>query len=266
MAQEKWLVEGPKVIDIGLIRTLKVSMVAGQVDIVGHNEPETRIEVHSVVGRDLLINVNGDRLEIDHPQLRWDNFIDVFSSFRGNARADVSIMVPRDIALKFGVVGASALISGLTGEASISTVTGDVVIDGLTGDLTLNSVAGEISVRNHTGTIAAHSVNGDITATGAITRFTTEAVSGNLFLDLEGQPREVRVNSVTGDITVRLAPDVATEYRINSATGKVQLDGADIATVRGGYSGKFGQLDESWLEFKANTVSGAVSVLHAVSA
>jgi hypothetical protein len=266
MAQEKWLVDGPKVIDIGLIRTLKVSMVAGQIDIVGHDEPDTRIEVHSVAGRDLLINVTGDRLEIDHPQLRWDNFIDVFSSFRGNARADVSIMVPRDIALKFGVVGASALISGLTGEASISTLTGDVVVDSLTGELTVNSVSGEISVRNHTGSIAAHSVNGDVTATGAVSRFTSELVSGDLVLDLEGQPREVRVNTVTGSITVRLAPDVATEYRINSATGKIQLDGAEILTVRGGYVGKFGQLDESWLEFKANTVSGAVSVLHAVSA
>jgi hypothetical protein len=266
MAQEKWLVDGAKVIDIGLIRSLKLSMVAGQVDIVGHDEPDTRIEVHSVVGKDLLVSIVGDRLEIDHPQLRWDNFVDVFSSFRGNARADISIMVPRDITLKFGVVGASALISGLSGEASISTVTGDVVADGLTGELTLNSVSGEISVRDHTGSIAAHSVNGDITATGAITRFTSEAVSGNLFLDLEGQPREVRANSVTGGITVRLAPDVATEYRINSATGKIHLDGAEVSTVRGGYVGKFGVLDESWLEFKANTVSGGVSVLHAVSA
>ena len=266
MAQEKWLVDGPKVVDVGLIRSLKVSLVAGQVDIVGHDEPDTRIEVHSVTGKDLLVSVDGDALEIDHPQLRWDNFVDVFASFRGNARADVSIMVPREIALKFGVVSASALISGLTGEASISTVTGDVVADGLIGELSVNSVSGEVSVRDHTGTIAAHSVNGDITATGSIRRFTSEAVSGNLFLDLDGQPSEVRVNTVTGSITARLTPEVATEYRINSATGKINLDGAEVSTIRGSYVGKFGQLDETWLEFKANTVSGTVSVLHAVSA
>jgi DUF4097 and DUF4098 domain-containing protein YvlB len=266
MAQEKWLIDGPKVIDIGLIRSLKISLVAGQIDIVGHDEPDTRIEVHSVTGKDLSVSINGDALEIDHPQLRWDNFVDVFTSFRGNARADVSIMVPREIALKFGVVSASALVSGLTGDASISTVTGDVVADGLTGDLTLNSVSGEISVRDHTGTIAAHSVNGDITATGAISRFTSEAVSGNVVLDLDGQPGAVRVNTVTGSITARLTPEVATEYRINSATGKINLDGAEVATVRGSYVGKFGELDKTWLEFRANTVSGTVSVLHAVSA
>ena len=113
MAQEKWLVDGPKTIDIETVRKLKVGLIGGQVDIVGHDEPGARVEVHSVRGRDLKVAVDGDTLEIDHPQLRWDNFLDVFKSFRGNARADVSIMVPRDVALKFGVVSASALVSGL---------------------------------------------------------------------------------------------------------------------------------------------------------
>ncbi len=75
-------------------------------------------------------------LEIDHPQLRWDNFIEVFRGFRGSARADVSVLVPRDVALKFGVVSSSGLISGLHSDATVSTVNGDVVIDGLTGNLT----------------------------------------------------------------------------------------------------------------------------------
>ncbi len=53
-------------------------------------------------------------------------------------------MVPRDVALKFGVVSATALISGLTEDATISTVSGDVVVDGVYGDLQLNTVSGEI--------------------------------------------------------------------------------------------------------------------------
>ena len=117
MAQEKWLVDGPKVIDIEIVRKLKVGLISGQVDIVAHDEPGARVEVHSVSGRDLKISVDGDSLEIDHPQLRWDNWVDAFASFRGNARADVSILVPRDVALKFGVVNASGLISGIQQDA-----------------------------------------------------------------------------------------------------------------------------------------------------
>jgi DUF4097 and DUF4098 domain-containing protein YvlB len=266
MAQEKWLVDGPKVIDVGLIRNLKVSLVGGQVDIVGHDEPGARVEVHSVGGKDLKISVDGDTLEIDHPELRWDNFLDAFRTFRSSARADVSIMVPRDVALKFGVVSASALVSGLRTNANISTVSGDVVLDGLTGELRLNSVSGEISARDHTGPIYAHMVNSAITATGHVSEFTSDSVTGDVFLDLAGTPSAIRLNTVSGNITVRLESDVPAEYKINTVSGRLHLDDADVRSVRGAFTGKFGTLDKTWLEFRANTVSGDISLMHAVTA
>lgn len=266
MAQEEWLVDGPKVIDIGVIRKLKVSLIAGQVDIVGHDEPTARVEVHSVSGKDLKVSVDGDTLEVDHPQLGWDNFLDAFKNFRSNARADVSIMVPRDVALRFGVVSASALITGLTDDASVSTVSGDVVVDGCSGDLRLNAVNGEIAVRGHSGRINARTVSGDITASGEVSVFTSEGVSGDVYLDLAGTPDEIRVNTVSGKVTTRLAAGVPAQYRINTVSGRLQLDDSSITGVRGSFSGKYGVLDKTWLAFKASTVSGDVSVLHSSAA
>jgi len=266
MAQEKWLVDGEKVIDVGLVRNLKVSLIGGQVDIVGHDELGARVEVHSVRGRELKISLDGDTLEVDHPQLSWDNFIEVFRSFTGSAKADVSIMVPRDVALKFGVISASALISGLNSDASISSVSGAVVIDGHTGPLQLNSVSGELAVRNHTGSISAHTISGDIAATGAITRLTGDTVSGDVFLDLAGIPDEVRIQTVSGSVSTRLEEGVAAQYKINTVSGRLQLDDSEITGVHGAYTSKYGTLDARWLEFKASTVSGNVSVLHAVKA
>lgn len=266
MAQEKWLVDGEKTIDVDNVTKLKVGLVAGQVNIIGHDESYSRVEVHSVKGKELLVQIVGDTLEIDHAQWSWDNFIEVFKSFRGSARADVTITVPRTIALKFGVVSAAALITGLTEDAAISSVSGDVVIDGLSGDLQLNTVSGELSVRNHHGQINAHSISGDITSTGELTRFTADTVSGDVFLDITGVPDEVRVNTVSGGVTVRLESEVPAQYKINTVSGKLQLDNSEITGVRGGYTGKYGDLDQRWLEFKANTVSGNISVLHQVSA
>jgi len=266
MAQEKWLVDGEKVIDVGLVRKLKVSLIGGQVDIVGHDEPGARVEVHSVRGRELKISIDGDTLEVDHPQLSWDNFIEVFRSFTGSAKADVSIMVPRDVALKFGVISASALISGLESDASISSVSGAIVIDGHTGPLQLNSVSGELAVRNHTGSITAHTISGDIAATGAISRLTGDTVSGDVFLDLAGVPDEVRIQTVSGSVSTRLEEGVAAQYKINTVSGRLQLDDSEITGIHGAYTSKYGTLDNRWLEFKASTVSGNVSVLHAVKA
>ncbi len=265
MTQQKWLVDGAKVIDIGLVRRLKVGLIRGQIDIVGHDEPSARVEVHSVEGKELKIVVDGDTLEIDHPQLRWDDWLEVFRTFGGRARADVSVVVPHDVALKFGVVSASGLVSGLSGDASLSTVSGDLVVDGCTGAMTINSVSGEVGVRDHTGEVKAHSVSGDFTVSGTIDRFSADTVSGDVFLDIAGAPDKVRVNTVSGDVTTRLGADVATHYRINTASGRLQLDESEITGVRGAYTGRYGKLDGQYLDFSASTVSGNVSVLHKVT-
>ena len=267
MAQEKWLVDGAKVIDVDTVRKLKVALIAGQVDIVGHDEPTARIEVHSVKGRELKVTLEGDTLTIDHPQLGWDNWIDVFKNFSGgNARADVSIMVPRAVALKLGVVSANALVSGLTEDASLSTVSGELSVDSLQGDVRLNSVSGEIGVSNHTGDVSLNTVSGEVTASGDIHRFTGDTVSGSVFLDLSGTPDEVRVNTVSGAVTTRLAPGTAAQYKINTVGGRIHLDDSDISGTRGTFTGRYGSLDKSWTDIKVNTVGGDVSVLHAVKA
>ncbi len=36
--------------------------------------------------------------------------------------------------------------------------------------------------------------------------------------------------------------------------------------MRGAYNGKYGTLDRTWLDFRANTVSGNVAVLHTAAA
>jgi hypothetical protein len=267
VTQQKWLLDGPKIIDIDVVRTLKVGLVAGQVDIVGHDEPTARIEVHSVSGKELKLSISDGVLEIDHPQLGWENWTEVFKFWRGSASADVSILVPRHVELRLGVVSASAVVSGIEAEVSLSSVSGEVVVDGVSGDAALNSVSGELAVRNHYGAITAHSVSGDIAAAGELFGFTADTVSGAVFVDSTGSPDRMRVNTVSGTVTVRLAPELPVQYRISTVSGKLQLDDASVTGVRGAYNGKYGDLTGGrYLAFTANTVSGDVSVLHAVSA
>jgi DUF4097 and DUF4098 domain-containing protein YvlB len=266
MAQEKWLVDGPKTIDIESARSLKVGLIGGQIDIVAHDEPGVRVEVHSVSGKPLKVSVDGDTVEIDHPQLSWDNWIDVFKSWTGKARADVSVTVPRDIRVKLGVVSASALLSGVNEDASLSTVSGDLVIDSVSGDLSLNSVSGEITVRNHYGKIDAHSVSGDITAAGTLLRFSSDSVSGSVMLDAADIPDEIKVNTVSGAVTVRLGSDVPISYALNTVGGRLQIGDHSVTGVKGRYTGKFGELDKRWTDLRVNTVGGDVSVLRPVRA
>jgi len=48
MAEESWVVSGPQVIEVDEVRSLRVQLVAGRVDVVTHDEPGARVEVHDV--------------------------------------------------------------------------------------------------------------------------------------------------------------------------------------------------------------------------
>lgn len=263
MAQEKWLVDEPKVIDTGIVRTLRVGLAAGQVDVVAHDEPTARIEVHSVSGKPLKIELDGDTLTIDHPQIRWDDPLGFLRSFRGKAHADVSVLVPRDAGVTVGVVSAGALLSGTNRGATLNTVSGDVVVDELAGDLTVNAVNGTTTIRELDGALTVHTVSGDVVATGTIPRFSADGVSADVVLDLHGTPDSARVNTVSGAVSVRLEDGVPYRCTVSTASGKLQFDDSEIRGVRGSYVKQGGELSGQWLDLRVNSVSGDIAVLHA---
>ena len=268
MTLEKWIIHPgeTRVIDIETVRSLKIGLVGGQIDVIAHDEPGARIEVHSVTIKDLRIEADGSSVEIDHPQLRWDNFLEVFRNFgTSGPKAEISVAVPRDVALTLGVVSASALVSGLQAGASLNTVSGDIIVDGLTGDLSVNAVSGDVQVRELVGALNANSVSGDVAATGVIRKATIDTVSGSVLVDSTGEMLSVGLNPVSGTSTVRLDEGHPANYVIRSVSGRVQVDGV----VRSGngtgpttnYSGSVGELSGSFADVRAHSVSGDITVL-----
>ncbi|GAA1658590.1 DUF4097 family beta strand repeat-containing protein [Microbacterium flavum] len=265
MSDEKWLIKPgeTRVIDLEDIRGLKVGLVGGQIDVVAHDEPGVRIEVHSVTGKDLRIETSGDGVEIDHPQLRWDNFLEVFKNF-GSAgpKAEISVAVPRGVALTLGVVSASALVSGLVSGARLNTVSGDIIVDGLTGDLTVNAVSGDVQIRSLDGTVNANSVSGEFTATGRIRKATVDTVSGDVMVDSSGRVDAVSINTVSGESTVRLDDGLPANYVLRSVSGRVLADGVKRSgSGPTNWTDSVGELSSSFVDVRANSVSGAVTVL-----
>jgi len=263
MPEEKWLVNPgqAKTIDIDGVTSVKIGLIGGQVDVIGHDEPMARVEISGVTGKDIKVTCEDGRLEIDHPQLRWDNFLDVFRSWHGKARADVSVLVPRSVALKLGTVSGHGLVSGLISDAKLSTVNGDLTADTLVGNVELNGVSGELGVQNHLGAVKANTVSGDVTMSGTLSRVSIDSVNGNAFLDVRGIPDSIRHNSVSGDLTLRLDSDTPARFRVNTVSGMVQIDSS---TYRGSTARNFdyqdGPLDKAWIDVTVNSVSGNVSV------
>lgn len=267
---EKWLIAPgeERVIDIESVTRLKVGLVGGQVDIIAHDEPGIRIEVHGVTIKDLRIESSGGEVEIDHPQLGWDNFLEVFRNFgSGGPRAEVSVAVPRAIALNLGVVSAGALVSGISNDARLSTVSGDIIVDTLIGDLTVNSVSGDVQVRGLTGTLSANSVSGDVAVTGAVRKATIDTVSGSALVDAAGDVNTINLNTVAGSSTIRLDESLPANYVARSLSGRILIDGVErSASGPSNYTGSTGELAGRFVDVRANSVSGSITVLRRATA
>ncbi len=262
---EKWLIAPgeERVIDIAQATRLKVGLVGGQVDVIAHDDPGIRIEVSGVTVKDLRIESDGTQIEIDHPQLGWDNFLEVFRNFgSGGPKAEVSIAVPRSIALNLGVVSAGALVSGLANDARLNTVSGDIIVDTHTGDLTLNSVSGDVQVRGLTGSANANSVSGDVALTGSVRKATVDTVSGSIWVDAAGAVNTINLNTVSGNSTIRLEETLPANYVVRSMSGKVTVDGIDRGTSGPtSFTGSTGELAGSFVDVRSNSVSGDTTVL-----
>lgn len=262
---EKWLIAPgeERVIDIAQATRLKVGLAGGQVDVIAHDEPGIRIEVHGVTTKDLRIESDGNEIEIDHPQLGWDNFLEVFRNFgSGGPRAEVSVAVPRSIALNLGVVSAGALISGLTNDARLNTVSGDLIVDTHTGDLTVNSVSGDVQVRGLTGSANANSVSGDVAITGSVRKATVDTVSGAILVDAAGAVNTINLNTVAGNSTIRLEETLPANYVARSMSGRMLIDGVDRGNSGPtNYTGSTGELAGSFVDVRTNSVSGDITVL-----
>ena len=262
---EKWLIAPgeERVIDIAQATKLKIGLVGGQVDVIAHDEPGIRIEVSGVTVKDLRIESDGTQIEIDHPQLGWDNFLEVFRNFgSGGPRAEVSVAVPRSIALNLGVVSAGALVSGLANDARLNTVSGDIIVDTHSGDLTLNSVSGDVQVRGLTGAANANSVSGDVALTGSVRKATVDTVSGSIWVDAAGAANTINLNTVSGSSTIRLDETLPANYVVRSMSGKVTIDGVDRGNSGPtNFTGSTGELAGSFVDLRTNSVSGDTTVL-----
>ncbi len=262
MAGESWVVSGPQVIDVDDVRSLRVQLVAGRVDVVTHDEPGARIEVHDVVGRPLEVSLIDGELRVGYQFTLdgWEGFVEKFLNFRDKDRADVSIAVPHDLPTKVGTVSAEGLVAGIQAAVSVSTVSGSVVVDGTRGRLNANSVSGEVVVRDHGGDLSLKTVSGELAASGALTRVQANSVSGELALDVTSGSSSIEATTVSGDVTVRLPEGQAANVTANSVSGRLVVDGEDHS---GSMPGRRVVLrtSDARSTVSASTVSGNVTLL-----
>lgn len=261
---ERWIVEPgqSRTITVDDVESLKVGLVGGQIDIVGHDEPTTRVEVHRVHGKPFEIVLDGGRLTVSHPRVRWSNLLDSLQMLVGDrASADVSILVPRGVDLSFGQVSSEALVSGLRAGASISTVSGDVQVQDVQGALDVNTVSGAVEATGLHGAVQVHGVSGEIALAGRLRSVGVDTVSGTVLLDASGQVSNVTVNAVSADTTIRVDADLDIDASTNSISGAARVAGVALPKRGGQHVDRAEAPAAGSVRVQLNSVSGDQSIV-----
>ncbi|MBT2414430.1 DUF4097 family beta strand repeat protein [Streptomyces sp. ISL-12] len=261
----EWSVTQPRRLTFDTpVSELHVRVVDGTVNVVGTEEGPARLEVSAIEGAPLIVDQEGGTLTVAYEDLPWKDFLKWFDR-RGRRRsAVVSLAVPAHTRVEVGVVGATAVLSGLDGHAEIRGVTGDTTLVGLAGPVRADTVSGSVEAQALTGDLRFHSVSGDLTVVEAGSSVRADSVNGSMIVDCDpaSRPTDISLTNVSGEIAIRLPQPADAEVEANTASGAVSSAFEDLE-VTGQWGAKriTGRLGAGTGRLKATTVTGSIALL-----
>ena len=250
---------------------LDLRVDAGEVEIDARETSETRVTVlpANAAARDHVDKVRVDfdghavRVEAREPRLALGRR----PAFR------IEIVCPEGSRLRARVASADVTARGRLGAVDVKSASGDVTLDAADGDVRVESASGDarvervrgtfefrtasgdLDVRHAEGPVTAHVVSGDVKIGDAVARVTANSVSGDLTLArVAGGP--VQVDSVSGDVEIRVARGAAVWLDVRSLSGDTVSELAGDAGPADG---------EAVLEIRGKTVSGDVRIARAAA-
>ncbi|MEU8913787.1 MULTISPECIES: DUF4097 family beta strand repeat-containing protein [Streptomyces] len=265
-SQQPIQVAEPRTLEISdPLDALHVRVVGGTVNVVGTSDGgPARVEISELHGPPLTVSCDDGTLSIAYEDLPWKGFLKFLDRKGWNRSAVISVTVPAATRVEVGVVGAGAVISGISGRTDVRGVSGDSTLVGLTGRVRADTVSGNVEVQSVTGELRFNSISGDLTVIdGAGGTVRADSVSGDMVLDLDpAQGADIALTTVSGEVAIRLPDPADAKVEANTASGTVS-NAFDDLRVTGQWGARkiTGALGAGTGTLKVTTVSGGLALL-----
>ncbi|MGW6868458.1 DUF4097 family beta strand repeat-containing protein [Streptomyces sp. NPDC054901] len=284
--QMTWSVAAPQKLDFEQpVTELRVRVVGGTVNVVAADEGPARLEVAEVDGPPLQVVQESGALTLSYEDLPWNGAQGFKKWFEGKpwkawsgASEDgrkawersvtVTVAVPAGTRVQVAAVSAATFVSGIGGPVDVNGVSGDTTLVGLSGRVKAHTVSGSVEAQSVTGELGFHSVSGGLTVVDGVGgSVRADSVSGDMLIDLAPdaaapKPVDIVLNSVSGEVAIRLPHPADAKVEANTATGGVSNAFEDLR-VSGQFGAKriTGTLGTGAGTLRATTVSGAIALL-----
>lgn len=258
----QWTIGKPERLTFDTVRKLNVRIVAGRLAVLAGDGPPA-LEVTDAGDPPLIVTHDDDgTLTVAYKDLTWDGLLGWLRP--GRRETTLTLTVPKGCEIRAGVVTASAVVSGFESRTSVKSVSGEIVLDGVSGEVHADTISGSVESRDLVGDLFFKSVSGELTvARGTPRRLRATTVSGPITADLELRPTGyVTMNSVTGEIVLRLPRTVEADVTIRSGSGRIDSAFTELnLTAQPGVKTLTGRLGGGMASLSATTVSADVTLL-----
>jgi hypothetical protein len=263
-----WLINSPQrlAFEDG-VDELHVWLASGKLRVVGTDGP-ARIEVTKIGSKGVAVTLEGRVLSVRHefPQNWWTNFGPFWWFLSGwrKYHAHVVIAVPPTALASLTLISGSVVASGLRSGATVDVTSGSISLMGLGGTVRAKTVSGSVQAVGVAGDLGLETVSGEIAlAESSAERVYARTISGSVTCDLDNPyARDVRLDTTSGEITVRVPADADLDVNLSAISGRVT---SAFREVRGnsapGLHGASGRIGQGTGTLNAHAVSGSVSLL-----
>jgi putative adhesin len=282
----RWTVDKPMALDFDDVRSLNVRLIAGTVAVLASDDrrpssggatPRTprslpgeeasvpgraTVVVSELTGRPILVSHEDGVLTVAYESLSWEGLLGFLKPRKDSVA--ITVTVPADCPTQFGVLSASAVVSGLSAGASVRNLSGEITLDGVTGDVDAETMSGELAACDVDGSIRIKSMSGGVTvAGGLIDSLDASTMSGQVTADfaLRGAGN-VHVSTMSGDVTLRLPADSDARVHMHSTSGAVRTEFETLRTIKAPASRAVsGNVGAGAGHVSVTTMSGAITLL-----
>lgn len=205
---------------------VQVENVKGLIEVRAWDRPEVRIEGSLGEGVEKLeIEGSGNRLRIRVRYPTRNGVLD-FAGGRRSGPSTLRLMVPLRADLDLAAVSADVVAWGVApASMKVQNVSGNTRVAAAPDALDVDTVSGDLDLTVNRGTVDAQSVSGNIRLSGRLgEEIGVESVSGDIDVRvLDTAVRRLEGSSVSGDMQVRMALAPRARVRLESVSGDVQL-------------------------------------------
>ncbi len=198
-----------------------LSLMSGKITVTAWSRPEARVHVTSDHVPVRFEHESG-RLSLDSRGYRHSRGDDDDDD-DGDNDVEYTVTIPTGTRVLLHSISGDLEVQGTRGEIEARSVSGDIRVDEVARNATLESLSGNMTVHNVRGDLHLRTVSGDAEANAVTGDITFTSVSGHGYLT-HATSRNVRMESVSGDLTYGGGLDPSGTYDLHAHSGDVHLE------------------------------------------